>query len=374
MSWNRIIGQHRVKELLRRALEGGQIAHAYLFYGGLGVGKDTTAIEFARALNCEKQRGTACNDCVSCKKVDALRHPNIQFICSLPVGKNEKKGDDPVAVLTEEQVEALQEQLRLKAENPYHRISIPKANFIKINSIREIKRQSSLSMFEEGKKVFIISNAEDMNPEASNSLLKTLEEPSANTILILTTSQHDKLLPTILSRCQLVQFDPIDETELRDHLTTHEGVEQDQAALIAKLAEGSYDRAIDLLSVEVKAEREEVVQFMRAALGTKPSLLFSEVEKIGAGVDRSNVERALRMLQLWLREAMVLRERGSVGVGQEYEDARRFIERFPDANLPAALECVEASIALIGKNVYIPLILTNLAFDLKKSSISEYSV
>ncbi|MCI0708435.1 MAG: DNA polymerase III subunit delta' [Ignavibacteriae bacterium] len=371
MSWKRIIGQERVKELLRRALKSRQVAHAYLFYGSAGIGKDAAAIEFARALNCEKGLDDACGECPSCKKVDSLHHPNIQFICALLVGKGEEKGDDPLGKLTDEQIESFHEQLRQKAENPYHRISIPKATFIKINSIREIKRQSSLSMFEGGKKVFIISNAEDMNAEASNSLLKTLEEPASNTVLILTTSQRDKLLPTILSRCQLVQFDPIDEADLSEHLIAREGIEPEQAALVAKLAEGSYDRAMDLLSVEIKAERESVVQFMRAALSSKPSLIFTEIEKLGAGTDRTALERALRMLQLWLREALVLRERGQSGNGHEYEDARRFIDRFPNANLPSALESVETSIALLNKNVYIPLILTNLAYELKKSSVSE---
>ena len=374
MSWNRVIGQQRVKELLRRALRSGQIAHAYLFFGNEGVGKDAVAIEFARTLNCAKKLDEACNSCASCKKVDAFQHPNIQFICSLPVGKNEQKGDDPVGVLAEDQVEALQEQLQMKAKNPYHRISIPKATFIKINSIREIKRQSAMSMFEEGKKVFIISNSEDMNAEASNSLLKTLEEPSQNTVLLLTTSQRDKLLPTIISRCQLVQLDPIDEAEIRDHLIAHEQVDYEQASLVAKLAEGSYARAVELLSVEIKAEREEVVQFMRAALSSRPSLLFSEIEKLSAGSDRPAVERSLRMLQVWLREALVFRERGGAQNGQGYEDVRRFIERFPHAHLSAALESVETSIALLSKNVYLPLILTNLAFDLRKLSTAEQTL
>ncbi|HEY4612569.1 MAG TPA: DNA polymerase III subunit delta' [Bacteroidota bacterium] len=371
MGWNRVIGQPRVKELLRRALQNKQIAHAYLFYGGEGVGKDAVAIEFARALNCEKQSDEACDMCASCKKFDGMKHSNIHFIHALPVGKNEVKGDNPVGVLTESQVEELQEQLQRKAENPYHRISMPKATFIKINSIREIKRQSSLTMFESGKKVFIISRADDMNAEASNSLLKTLEEPSSNTVLLLTTSQRDTLLPTIISRCQMVQFDPIDESEIRDHLIAREGVEREQAGLIAILSEGSYARAVELLSVEIKDEREGAVQFMRAALSARPSLLFPEIEKLSAGSDRTAVERALRMLQAWLREALVVRERGGSQNGEVYEDVRRFIERFPNANLAVALESVETSIALVGKNVYLPLILTNLAFDLKKCSAAQ---
>lgn len=371
MSWDRVIGQQRVKELLRRTLKSGQVAHAYLFYGPEGVGKDAMAIEFARALNCQTRSDEACDRCASCKKVNSLQHPNIQLIHALPVGKAEQKGDNPIEVLTEEQVEAVQEQLRLKAENPYYRLSIPKATFIKINSIREVKRQSAMSMIEEGKKVYLIINADEMNLEASNSLLKTLEEPTPSTLLILTTALRDKLLPTITSRCQLVQFDPLEESDIRNDLATREGVEQEQAALVAKLSQGNYARAVELLSVDIKAEREEIVQFVRAALSARPSMLFAGTDKLSAGSDRNAIERSLRMLQVWLREALVLRERGSIDHGQESEDVRRFVERFPHANLPAALESVETSIALLGKNVYIPLILTNLALDLKKFSSTE---
>ena len=369
-----MIGQHRVKELLRRALRSGQIAHAYLFYGSESTGKDAVAIEFARALNCETRSGEACERCPSCRKSELFHHPNIDLVFALPVGKTEKKGDDPIEALSEEQLAGVHEQLRLKAENWYHRISVPKATFIKINSVRELKRQSAMTMFEEGRKLFLILNAEEMNDEASNSLLKTLEEPSRDTVLILTTSQRDALLPTIRSRCQLVQFDPLEESEIRDHLVARLGVEKHQAELVAALSDGNYTRAQELLSVDIKAEREEVVQFMRSALSSKPSSLFAEVERLTAGSNRQTVERSLRMLQVWLRDALLLRERGMESRGEQYEDIRRFIEKFPQANLSSALESVETSIALLGKNVYLPLILTNLAIDLKKHSTADSSV
>jgi DNA polymerase-3 subunit delta' len=296
------------------------------------------------------------------------------MVFALPVGKSETKGDDPIEALSEEQLDAVHEQLRLKAESHYHRIEVPKATFIKINSVREVKRQSALSTFEEGRKVFLILNAEEMNEEASNSLLKTLEEPSRDTVFVLTTSERDKVLPTILSRCQHVQFDRLEESDMRDHLVSHHGVEQEQAELVAKLSDGNYARAYELLSVDIKSEREEAVQFMRSALSAKPLLIFLEVERLSASSNRPAVERSLRMLQVWLRDALLLQERGPSGNGHEHDDVCRFIEKFPKANLSSALESVEASIALLSKNVYLPLILTNLAIDLKKHSTVDSSV
>jgi DNA polymerase-3 subunit delta' len=374
MSWNRIIGQTRVKELLRRTLRSGQVAHAYLFYGPDGVGKDALALEFARALNCHSQRDEACDECESCRKSAALQHPNIQLIVALPVGKNEEQGDGPLEKLAEDQLEAIQEQLRLKAENPYHRITIPKATFIKINSIREIRRQAALSMFETGRKVYIIANADEMNPQASNALLKTLEEPPPNTVLLLTTSRRDQLLPTLVSRCQLIQCDPLEENVIRDYLVHSQGREPESAGLVAKLADGSMARAFELLTVDLRTYRDEIVAFMRAALSAKPSLIFAAVDKLSAGADRTAVERTLRLLQVWLREALLVRERGEDIRTVVDGDLQRFLERFPRANLAAALESVDSSIALLSKNVYLPLILTNLSFDLQRSCTTEPSL
>jgi DNA polymerase-3 subunit delta' len=368
MSWDRIIGQHRVKDLLRKMLSSGAVAHAHLFWGGEGVGKDAMAIEFARALNCLKDRVNPCGECVSCRKIDQLQHPNVTMIFALPVGKNEQSGDDPIKGLTEEQVAAVQEQLRLKAENPYHRIEIPKANFIKINSVRHMRRDATLSAYEGGKRVFIVSHAEEMNAEASNSLLKTLEEPSSDSVFILTTAHKEQLLPTILSRCQLVQFDSLGEEELRDVLITRHSIEGERAALIARLAHGSYTHALDLLSADVVEQRKEAVQFLRLVLGAQRLALAADVERIAGLGDRSAVERWMKLLSVWLRDALVLREQGESALLNldHLKDLQSFNEKFPSARLGDALECVEGSIALVGKNGYLPLIVTGLAIDLKR--------
>jgi DNA polymerase-3 subunit delta' len=373
MGWDRIIGQDRVKELLRRTLSSGSVAHAYLFWGSEGAGKDAMAVEFARALNCLESRPDPCGKCASCRKVDLLQHPNLSLIFALPVGKNEQSGDDPIAVLSEDQVSAIQDQIRLKAEDPYHRIAIPKANFIKINSVRDVRREAALSSFEGGKRVFIISNAEEMNAEASNSLLKTLEEPSSDSVFILTTAQKEQLLPTILSRCQLVQFDPLSEQELQEALVARNGVDRVQASLVARLANGSYTAAVDMLSVDIVAQRQEAVQFLRLVLGSQKIPLALDIERIATFGDRAVVERWLKLLGVWLRDAMVLREQGESGLLNldHLKDLTSFNQKFPHAHLPQALESVEASIALVGKNGYLPLVVTALAINLKRDLASQ---
>ena len=109
--------------------------------------------------------------------MDSFQHPNIKLVFALPAGKNEKNGDDPINVLSDAQVADVRNQIQIKAKDPYYHIEIAKANFIKINSVRDIKREAGMSRIEEGRKIIIIFNADMMNAEASNSLLKTLEEP-----------------------------------------------------------------------------------------------------------------------------------------------------------------------------------------------------
>ena len=376
MSWDHIIGQQRVKELLMRALERKQVAHAYLFYGEPGTGKTALAIELARVLNCQAGGSTACGSCASCRKVDTLQHPNIKLIVPLPVGKSEKTGDDPVAALTEDQVGSLQRELALKAKDSYHEIRLQKANFIKVNSIRQIRREASLAGFESGKKVFIIANADQMNTEASNSLLKTLEEPPADTVLILTTARKEQLLPTIISRCQLVRCEPLTVQQIASALTERDGIDEGEAVIAAQLANGSFTAARELVSEDMAKRKAEVVRFLRTALSNSPVTLAGEIEGILASTERADAERWLRLLQVWFHDALSMKakhERQTVHRNAD-DDLQRFVDRFGNGDLLGASEAVERSIALAGKNVYLPLIFTTLALDLKRllSTQSHY--
>jgi len=374
MSWDRVIGQQRVKQLLRKALMSGHVAHAYLFEGPEGVGKDALAIEFARALNCREGLPDACGSCQSCRSMDTLQHPNLRFIVALPAGKGEKIGDDPLKGLVEDQIETLQSELAAKARDPYRRINIPKANFIKVNSIREIRRQASLTALNSGRKIFIIAAADEMNLEASNSLLKTLEEPPGDTVLILTTARREQLLPTIVSRCQIVRCEPLSDEEIAGALVEREGTAAEEASIIATASNGSYRTARELTSEDMLQVRHDAVQFVRNALGTSRVALLSQMESAFGGGDRTAAGQRLRALQTWLHEAILLRSHaGDGGSADGNEELKRFVERFPDADLIMASEKVERSIALLDRNVYLPLVLTTLALDLHRCIISPHS-
>jgi DNA polymerase-3 subunit delta' len=367
MSWSSIIGQERVKSFLKQILQNGQIAHAYLFYGPEGIGKDALALEFAKTINCIKGETEACDMCDNCKRGNSLQHPNIKLVFALPVGKNEKTGDDPLNVLTEAQIVEIRESIQLKMKDPYHRIGMTKANFIKINSIREIKREAAMSHVEEGKKIFIIFNADMMNAEASNSLLKTLEEPLVGTILFLTTSAKDKLLSTIISRCQLIKCDLLQEEEIKTALINRDGVDSSIAQQAAQLANGSYVNARQLCSQDIKESGDNIVSFMRMVLGKNKVALVDAIDELSFSIDRTGIQQWLKYLQSWLRNVLFLQQKIQIPIlNEERQSMEKFISNFPHANLANSIQSVEKAIAHLDKNVYLHLILINLAIDLRK--------
>jgi len=365
MIWPRVIGQRRVKEVLLRAYRSGRLPHAYLFYGGEGVGKDALAFELARLLHCEKGGEAACGMCDACVKVDTAQHPDVRLVTALPLGKGEASDDGPLAKLPESEIRLIQEQYRMKAVNPYVRIAIPRANIIKINSIREVRRESSMSTFDRRRRIFIISQADQMGEEASNTLLKTLEEPSGDTMFVLTSAHRDALLPTIVSRCQNVRFDPLTESEIREALMRREQVEPERASLAARLANGSYTRALDLLDDDVLQERKEVLAFIRNAVGANVVTLAAAIDDLAGGKDRDRATRFLAVMLMWFRDALVLSHGGDVINLDQRDELTRFLERFPGADLIQSITAVERAISLVERNVYIKLAFLQLAVQLR---------
>lgn len=368
MSWNSIIGQPRAKEILQRSVELGRIAHAYLLWGPRGTGKDALAIEFAKTLLCERQGTEACGSCRSCIKVGNLQHPNVRLIFALPAAKPEKNGDNGAGRFSSDVRDEIRAQLERKARNPYYHIEIPKATQINIGSIREVKKESSMSAYERGRKIFVVSDADLMNEASANSLLKVLEEPLSDTLFLLTTSRKEKLLPTIVSRCQSVRCEPLRDDEIEGALRAWEKIPDDEARVISRLATGDYSRALEFLGEDLTAQRRESVAFLRAALGGRSAQLIDTVEGLLADNDRGGVDQYLSLLLVWLRDALVLKERGEDGLinRDQRDELTRFVARFGNANLPASIGAVEKALELLRGNVYLPLVMFSLAVQLKR--------
>lgn len=366
MSWSEIINQSRVKQILTASMMRNRIAHAYLFTGPEGCGKSAAAIELAKVLNCEQTGADACDICPSCKKIGLLQHPDIKLVFPLPVGKGEKSSDAPLAKLTEDDIVSINEQIILKAQNPYHRIVIPKANTIKVNSIRDIRKESAYAPVGGRKKIFIILDAEEMNDEAANALLKTLEEPHADTVLILTSSNTASLLPTIISRCQHLRFDPLTEDDIANAIMSRMNYDRERSKVIAQLSNGSFTNAIQYCTTSIHERREFAIELLRVMLLRPRTHILSEIDKLATQYQKNDLYDILRLLQQWLHETMLV----GYGIHDEYgerdiDSMKKFLSHYVEWDYAAVSEAIGRAISLLDKNVYIPLILLNLATAMK---------
>jgi DNA polymerase-3 subunit delta' len=258
MSLRDIIGQDNAIRTLSSMIGKEYINGAYLFLGPKGVGKRAASIEFAKAINCDKLELDACGECISCNKIDSLNHPDL-FI----IQKEEE------------------------------------SSFIKIDKIRDVIYQASLKPYEARKKIFIIADAEDMNEESQNALLKILEEPRENQIFILTASAVSGILPTVFSRCKVVKFNLLSQAKIQAILIKRKGFNEEEAVLFSHMALGSPGRAIAFKENDEIMERDKMLNdfFFR-----KRAIFREEVcdER-----KYNDLNESLGMLLSWYRDLLV---------------------------------------------------------------------
>lgn len=362
MAWDRIIGQQRVIQLLQRMHASGRIPHALLFHGPEGVGKEAVAIEFARVLNCERGEWEACGTCPSCRAMVKLQSPHLHLVFALPSRDDEKSAVDK---LSADEIDEMNAQIAEKAENPYHRITMPKASGIKISSIRDIRREASFRSGK-GRTVVLICEADRMNTQAANALLKTLEEPSGDLLLILATAHKDALLPTILSRCQQLRFDVLNEHDILSGLQRQQDVERDNLDAAAHLAAGSFRAALELAREGGLVERDEVLDYLRSVVLANPVRLMQRIQGILDREDRQTLGRFLVSVASWFRDVLALQEGAETLINADMRDSlQKFADHYPEANCSRAVDEIEYSIALISKNVHLATMMTVLSHRLR---------
>src|SRR2546427_10674076 len=207
MPFSTLIGNDRIKKLLRRAVTEERIGQSLLMAGPRGVGKYQFAVALAQALNCEKVRmGEACGDCVPCRKIARSEHADVRTI------------------------------LR-ESQDPSFKKDPRNSQFIKIAQVRDLSQQAQFRPYEGRQRVFIVDDAEWLRHEAANSLLKTLEEPPSTSLVTLVTSKPYVLLETIRSRCQILSFAPLSASEIEQHLEIRD-MPAAEARLRARLSQG----------------------------------------------------------------------------------------------------------------------------------------
>ncbi|MBD2753156.1 DNA polymerase III subunit [Spirosoma validum] len=244
MQFSEIIGQDETKQLLLRAVQSNHLAHALLFDGPAGSANLTLALALAQYVNCEDKQATdSCGRCASCIKTRKLVHPDLHMV--FPVA-NLAKGKTSEAYLTDWRKFLLEQPYRtlpdwletVGADNKQGNISAEEA--------RNILQKLSLKAYEGAYKIMLIWLPELMNVASANALLKVLEEPPAQTLFLLVTSQPDKLLITILSRTQRIAVSAFTDEEVATYLRQHLNLDETTARRNAYLADGNLAEALQL--------------------------------------------------------------------------------------------------------------------------------
>src|SRR5947207_9882056 len=241
--FDKLAGNQNVKDLLKRMLESGRVPGALLFSGPEAVGKKLFAIEVAKALNCRSAKGIeACDECSSCLRVPRFNYP---------------------------QSDKFEEWELIRSDHADVTMVMAPKRVLRVDQMRAIERESNYRPFEGKARVFLIEEADKLNDESANALLKTLEEPPRTSHIILITSRPAMLLPTIRSRCQTVRFSPLSVGEIEDQLIKHEGATAEDVRLRSRLAAGSIGLALET-DLDEYHTRRKLMQNVLEAVTVNP--------------------------------------------------------------------------------------------------------
>lgn len=261
MSFEGILGQERAVTQLRKALQSDRLAHAYLFHGPNGTGKKLAALQFTKALYCTTDAANSCDACATCHKIVNRNHPDVLVI-------------------------------------------EPEGASIKIEAIRMIQNRLGYKPYESQRTTIIIDGCELLTLPAANALLKTLEEPPGNALLLLLAGRKEALPLTIISRCQPLPFQPLAPQHIASILSQR-GVDAETARAAASLVQGGLEAFAKTAPAQILAERQAAYDLLSDTLGARDPGLFGKARQLAG--KREQCEELLRWLELLCRDMVVLK-------------------------------------------------------------------
>ncbi|MCI0450792.1 MAG: hypothetical protein L0Z51_00190 [Candidatus Latescibacteria bacterium] len=333
-----------------------------LFDGPEGTGKEFTAIEFARALQCEKNEVCRLDGpkCASCLHASILEHPGIHLIYPTPTqGSNEDDEGD---------VADIAKTLEEKRADIFARPTFSKKTSIRVARARAVIQRAFTKPFDARYHVFIFVDAHAMREEAQNALLKLVEEPPVHAAIVFVTPNAESLLYTIRSRCQRVRFFPVKRTVLEKVLISYYEADPQTAKRAAALAQGSITRACALLDSADFAERDTALGLVVGLVKEKESWALSQALIGARGANRESVARVLDEMAVIFRDAMT--GDASLYVNSDVaKDIERVGAAWGSAKLPRAVESVlETRAQVFLANANIDGALAELFLKLKRLS------
>jgi DNA polymerase-3 subunit delta' len=314
-----VLGNSRVKKILRLALEKNRVPNSLLFCGPKGVGKRSLALILAKAVNCERKKDDACEECASCVAITGRRLPDVWLI-------------------------------------------EPEKQVLQIDQMRAMRQAAYLRPMVSRKRVFIVDEAEKMNEESSNCLLKVLEEPPLFSHIILLTANPDLILPTIKSRCQILPFNPIGKEEIK-RLLVEKGYSEERAKIISLLVRGNLEEALGLDWDEIQEKRQEVwnifLSFLRKGEMSEFVRNYAFAKR---SIIREDFEKILEILASFCRDFILLKEKGEASLLLNPDYAEEIEALNKDWSLDKSWEClnqIEYAISGLSKHLNISLLVSS---------------
>ena len=262
--FTQILGHDRIIKHLQVAISAEKVSHAYIFHGEEGMGKKTLALAFAKTLQCMERKYYPCNACKSCKQSDSSNHPDILWIT------HEKAS-------------------------------------IGVDDIRtQVNADIQVKPYQGPYKIYIIDDADKMTENAQNALLKTIEEPPEYAIIILLACSIQSLLPTILSRCVVLDFKPIDKQLVKEYLMGKLQIPDYVAEIAADFSGGNVGKAIKYASSDdFESKKEDIFHILRYIDEMELHEIISGIKTITE--DKSSINDYIDLMMLWFRDVLMLK-------------------------------------------------------------------
>jgi len=368
MQFKEVIGQQEVKQLLLKMAGSGRIAHALLFMGQTGSGTLPLAVAFAQYLNCENPLpDDSCGQCPSCRQYEKLSHPDLHFV--VPVNSTDEVKKPRTDDFIMQWRQAFTSNPYLTLNDWYQAIGIEKKQgIIAAEESAGITQKLFLKSFSGRFKVLIMWYADKMNAATSNKLLKIIEEPPDDSVFILITDRYDGILPTILSRTQMVKVPQPDTETLVGYLKNEKHIEVNRARSMVRLAGNNISEALQLLRSDKEQEQPEQVllNWLRMCwnIGKDYKKLYTWVEEM-ARLSRDEQRNFLVFGISTARECMIANLAGSQHARyneQTFAGFDRFSKMITPHNIENFTKTLQEGAFHIERNANAKILFLDLSF------------
>ncbi len=360
--------QSRAWQSLAKSYQLGRIGGTYLFHGPEGTGKWSLAIWLAALLNCDQsgvpEEGclpSPCGQCWECRSIFSLNFEGLYFALPIPPHRN-----------FDEAIDLTSELLNLKRIEPMARLVAPTGANIPIAVARDIKKRLSRRAAAGVVRLVLFYQMEKMLPSSADALLKLIEEPPRDTIIVMTATRPESLLPTLQSRSRKIRLHRVPDQVIKDYLTQRYGTSERQAVLAARLSEGCLGDAIDLVQTSPEQDssrRTDGFLLFRSLLSDSAPEAISRITEFAGPRDRDGARSLLYLWQSLTRDcaryAITAREDEIVNIDFQSEIIK-LAALFSGSQLPFQLvDNIKIALADLRRNVHIQGALTALALKVK---------